>query len=119
MNRTHTRRRNLPITMLALGAGLLLVAGARGALSAPAAAAETARYNPAAKFPITGHAVNQLQQFLRLVINQPPAGAFNRLHAAAAAPRDHRRATRHGFDVNQGKRFRSPGGADHGNGLTQ
>src|SRR6185295_11845652 len=53
MNRTHIRRRGLLITILALGASLPLLAGAPGARSAPVAAAETARYNPAAKFPIT------------------------------------------------------------------
>ena len=53
MNRHRTRRRGLLITVMALGASLPLVAGAPGARSAPAAAAETARYNPAAKFQIT------------------------------------------------------------------
>src|SRR3954467_6525912 len=41
------------ITMMGLGAGVLLAAGAPGARAAAAAAAKTARYNPAATFPIT------------------------------------------------------------------
>ena len=53
MNRLLTRHRSLLITILALGASLPLLAGAPGARSAPAAAAEPARYNPAAKFQIT------------------------------------------------------------------
>src|SRR5947208_16392169 len=53
MNTHRTRRRALLITMIVVGASLPLVAGAPGARSAPAAAAETARYNPAAKFQIT------------------------------------------------------------------
>jgi acetyl esterase len=51
MNRHRTRRLPLLITMMALSAGLLLVAGAGGARSA--VAAEAARYDPAAKFEIT------------------------------------------------------------------
>lgn len=53
MNRHRSRRHGLLITIVALGAGLPLVAGAPGARSASAAAAETARYDPAAKFQIT------------------------------------------------------------------
>ena len=53
MNRTRTRRRGLLTTIIALGASLPLVAVAPGGRSAPPAAAETARYDPAAKFQIT------------------------------------------------------------------
>jgi acetyl esterase/lipase len=53
MNKHRPRRRSLLITMMALGASLPLVAGAPGARQASAGAAKTARYDPAAKFPIT------------------------------------------------------------------
>src|SRR3954470_5848401 len=53
MNTHRTRRRALLITMMLVGASLPLVAAALSARSAPAAAAETARYDPAAKFQIT------------------------------------------------------------------
>ena len=53
MNRLLTRHHGLLITILALGASLPLLAGAPGARPAAAAAAEPARYDPAAKFQIT------------------------------------------------------------------
>src|SRR3954469_1805284 len=53
MHTHRTRRRALLITMMLVGASLPLVAAALSARSAPAAAAETARYDPAAKFQIT------------------------------------------------------------------
>jgi acetyl esterase len=53
MYRNRTRRSSFLIRIMALGASLPLAAGAPGARLAAAAAAETARYNPAAKFPIT------------------------------------------------------------------
>jgi acetyl esterase len=46
-------RSGFVISCLALGTSLPLAAGAPGARTAAAAAAETARYDPAAKFPIT------------------------------------------------------------------
>src|SRR4051794_30892732 len=49
----RTRRSGFLITIVVLGAGLPLAAGAPGARSAAADAAKTARYDPAAKFPIT------------------------------------------------------------------
>ena len=49
----RTGRRGFLITMMALGAGLLLTAGAPRARAAAAAATETARYNPGAQFSIT------------------------------------------------------------------
>jgi acetyl esterase len=52
MNTHRTRRRALLITMILVGASLPLVAAALSARSATAAA-ETARYDPAAKFQIT------------------------------------------------------------------
>ena len=53
MNRHRTRRLPLLITVMALGASLPLVAWAISARPAQAAAAEAARYDPAAKFQIT------------------------------------------------------------------
>src|SRR5262245_29917974 len=52
MNR-HRIRLTLLIAIIALTASLPLVAAAPGARLAPAGAAQTARYDPAAKFPIT------------------------------------------------------------------
>lgn len=53
MNRHRTQGRALLITTIALGVTLPLVAAATGARRASAYAAQTARYDPAAKFPIT------------------------------------------------------------------
>jgi len=53
MDKLHTRRRGLLLTLLALGAGVALVAVTLGVRSVPAAAAATAKYDPAAKFQIT------------------------------------------------------------------